>query len=235
MKTHRHWHIGVVIPARNEESLLPRCLHSVLAAKAAVGTSATVDIVVISDSSEDRTAEIAAKVLDSAGTVAITDAGAVGAARRTATMVALERYKGPLNKCWLANTDADCVVPATWLAQQVELANKGIEAIAGTVTVDTFEEHAPWVRHRFETTYVIQPNGSHKHVHGANLGVRADSYLRAGGWSDLSTAEDHDLWRRLSSVGARKHSTSRLQVHTSGRRIGRAPDGFAGALAAHNY
>ena len=235
MKIDRPWHIGVVIPARNEESLLPRCLHSVLAAKAAVGASATVDIVVISDSSDDRTAEIASRILQSSGKVAVTDAGAVGVARRAATMVALERYKGPLNKCWLANTDADCIVPDNWLAQQVELADKGIEAIAGTVAVDTFEEHAPWVRHRFEASYLIQPNGSHKHVHGANLGVRADAYLRAGGWSDLSTAEDHDLWRRLSLVGARKHSTSTVQVHTSGRRIGRAPDGFAGALAAHNY
>jgi cellulose synthase/poly-beta-1,6-N-acetylglucosamine synthase-like glycosyltransferase len=231
----RPWHIGVVIPARNEEALLPRCLESVLAAKAAVTQLATVDVVVVSDSSHDRTAEIASLMLASVGKVASTIAGAVGAARRAATNLALERFAGPLQKCWLANTDADCIVPPDWLLQQVKLAGKGIEAIAGIVAVDSFEEHAPWVRSRFEASYAIPSNGTHKHIHGANLGVRADAYIRAGGWADMSTAEDHDLWHRLSTSGARKQSTSRLQVYTSGRREGRAPNGFAGTLAAHNY
>ena len=53
----------------------------------------------------------------------------------------------------------------------------------------------------FRETYEIRPDGSHPHVHGANLGVRADAYLRAGGWADLRTAEDHDLWRRLLGSG----------------------------------
>ena len=35
-----------------------------------------------------------------------------------------------------------------------------------------------------------------------NLGVRADAYLRAGGWADTATGEDHDLWERLRSTGA---------------------------------
>jgi cellulose synthase/poly-beta-1,6-N-acetylglucosamine synthase-like glycosyltransferase len=207
----------------------------VLAAKSAVGQSATVDIIVVSDSSQDRTAEIASLMLGSDGKVASTNAGAVGAARRAAAILALERYVGPLQKCWLANTDADCIVPPDWLLQQLKFAGKGIEAVAGIVAVDSFEEHAPWVQSRFEATYVIPPSGRHKHIHGANLGVRADAYIRAGGWADMSTAEDHDLWHRLSFSGARKHSTSRLKVHTSGRRVGRAPNGFAGALAAHNY
>jgi glycosyltransferase involved in cell wall biosynthesis len=233
-KSHR-WHICVVIPARNEEDLLPRCLKSVLAARVAVSSSASVDVIVIADSSQDRTAEISSQMLRSLGQVIVTNAGSVGPARRAATALGLERYSGPLNKCWLANTDADCVVPPTWLLHQMELADKGFQAVAGIVGVDTFEEHSPWVRDRFEASYIIHPDGGHPHVHGANLGVRADSYVRAGGWPDLSTAEDHDLWHRLSLTGARRHSTSHLQVHTSGRRMGRAPNGFASALAAHNW
>jgi hypothetical protein len=64
--------------------------------------------------------------------------------------------------------------------------------------------------------------------------VRADVYLHAGGWADLATAEDHDLWSRLPLAGASRLSSSLLKVVTSGRRSGRAPLGFAGALAAHN-
>jgi hypothetical protein len=114
------------------------------------------------------------------------------------------------------------------------LANEGVEAVAGTISVDSFEQHGPQVPGRFKSTYLIAVDGSHSHVHGANLGIRADTYVRSGGWADLRTAEDHDLWRRLSLAGAAKCSTRITEVVTSGRRIGRAPHGFADALAAHN-
>jgi glycosyltransferase involved in cell wall biosynthesis len=234
MKMQQPWHIGVLIPARNEEKLLARCLKSVLAAKAKVEQLASADIVVVADSSTDRTVEIASALLSDDGKVASINAGSVGAARRLAALLALERYKGPLKRCWLANTDADCVVPQDWLLQQVKIADKGFDAIAGTVSVDSYEEHQPWVQSQYEASYSIQADGVHGHIHGANLGVRADWYFRAGGWAKLTTAEDHDLWHRLSLVGARKRSSAEVEVQTSGRRVGRAPSGFADNLASYN-
>jgi hypothetical protein len=117
---------------------------------------------------------------------------------------------------------------------QVLLAEQGVEAIAGTVSVDTFIEHKASVAERFRETYVIHRDGTHPHVHGANLGIRADLYARVGGWTEMGTAEDHDLWRRIALAGGRRISTTSIQVITSGRRVGRAPRGFAEALAAHN-
>ena len=227
-------HIGVVIPARNEELLLPRCLQSVLAAKANLRPGVSVDIAVIDDGSTDRTRDIASGMLHTNGVVHSIKAGAVGTARCTATKLILKRFVGPSHHCWLANTDADCVVPRNWLTQQLQIAETGIDAIAGTVSVDSFAEHEPDVPARFKATYTVQPDGSHSHVHGANLGIRADAYLRAGGWSNLTTAEDHDLWRRLTMTGARTFATASLEVQTSGRKVGRAPNGFAGTLAAHS-
>jgi glycosyltransferase involved in cell wall biosynthesis len=228
------WHVCVLIPACNEEKLLPQCLHSVKAALSSLSTRVTVDIVVAVDRSTDRTLEIAQKVIDGYGVVVCTEAGIVGQARALAARIALERYGGPRYSCWLANTDADSTVPSSWLAEQLHLASDNVEAIAGTVDVDTFDEHGPGVERRFRQTYVIGQDGSHSHVHGANFGVRADAYLRAGGWGGLATAEDHDLWNRLARVGARRVSVARIKVITSGRRLGRAPHGFADALAAHN-
>lgn len=228
------WHVGVVIPARNEEALLERCLDSVFAAGALLPASTTWDIVVAIDASTDRTEEIARRMLATRGATVRSDAGCVGAARALAAQTALKRYAGALRSCWLANTDADCIVPPTWLADQLALARLEVEAVAGTVGIDTFAEHKPQVEELFHRTYLIGPDGTHPHVHGANLGVRADAYRRAGGWSSLATAEDHDLWRRLKDSGARQLATSALRVLTSGRRIGRAPSGFAQRLAAHN-
>jgi glycosyltransferase involved in cell wall biosynthesis len=227
------WHIGVLIPARNEEALLPRCLKSVLAARSRLPADVTCDIVVAVDSSTDRTLRIAKKMVRGRGTVVSTDAGLVGGARALAARVMLARYRGPLDRCWLANTDADCRVPPTWLKEQLTLASDDIEAIAGTVAVDSFVEHTFGVE-RFEKSYLIYPDGSHPHVHGANLGVRADAYLKTGGWGELGTAEDHDLWERLLHIGANRISVGSMKVVTSGRRVGRAPFGFADALSAHN-
>jgi glycosyltransferase involved in cell wall biosynthesis len=228
------WHIAVLIPASNEEDLISRCLNSVKESGSAIQNFASIDIVLAVDHSTDRTKAIGEKMLANSGIVIETNGGVVGEARAIAAQVALARYHGPPEYCWLVNTDADSFVPAAWLRHHLELAEQGAHAVAGTVGVDSFAEHAPFVEQRFRTSYLISPDGSHRHVHGTNLGIRADWYLRAGGWRALATAEDHDLWNRLGALGAKRVSVSHLEVITSGRRIGRAPSGFAAALAAHN-
>ena len=228
-------HVIVLVPARNEEVLLPRCLHSIARARAwlaALGVSS--DLVVVSDASHDLTLERARLIVGHAGVVVSAEERNVGAARALAGRVALARSPVPPERCWLANTDADCEVPTAWLSDQVDRASRGIDAVAGVVDVDDFSEHDGGVAERFRLTYQIHDDGTHPHVHGANLGVRADAYLRAGGWATLTHSEDHDLWGRLRAMGATLLSDAALTVLTSGRRHGRAPNGFADALAAHN-
>ncbi len=228
------WHIAVIIPARNEEVLLPPCLHSVLEAARRLPNEVTCDVVLVADSCGDKTAPLAASILSGKGHVVSVEAGNVGAARAVAAREALRRFAGDPSRCWLANTDADCEVPDTWLLHQLDLAQQGYAAVAGIIDVNCFDEHLPVVEARFRLTYQIYADGTHPHVHGANLGVRADAYLLAGGWNPLPTAEDHDLWGRLRTTATSYLSDARLQVLTSGRRVGRAPLGFAGALAKHN-
>lgn len=204
------------------------------AARQHLPAAVTSDVIVVSDSSTDKTVEGARRLLRRSGIVVCTDAGRVGAARCLAAEVALQRYHGPPERCWLANTDADCEVPTTWLSDQLSIAMQGFAAVAGTVRVDSFAEHDPRVEELFRQTYLTHADGTHPHVHGANLGVRADAYLRVGGWLNLTTAEDHDLWNRLHRSGHQRLSDARLQVVTSGRRLGRSPSGFADALAAHS-
>jgi glycosyltransferase involved in cell wall biosynthesis len=229
-----NWHIAILIPARNEKALLQPCLESITSACTTLPYGVTSEVILVSDSSTDGTLERAQTLLGSFGVAFQTNVGCVGAARALAANIALSRYDGPLSRCWLANTDADCEVPSNWLHDQLLLAQQGCEAVAGVVDVTDFSEHAPWVEERFRTTYKINEDDSHPHVHGANLGVRADIYLAVGGWNSLATAEDHDLWSRLRQSGATCMSTAKSKVLTSGRRIGRAPLGFAMALAAHN-
>jgi glycosyltransferase involved in cell wall biosynthesis len=228
------WHIAVLIPASNEQDLLPRCLTSIKEAGRLVESFASVDIVLAVDHSVDQTKSIGQAMLADSGIVIETDGGIVGEARARAAQVALDRYEGRHDLCWLVNTDADSFVPEGWLQSHLKLAQRGVQAIAGTVDVDTFKEHASFVKDRFRRSYLISADGSHPHVHGTNFGIRADWYLRAGGWCSLATGEDHDLWNRLKRMGAKRASVSHIEVVTSCRRIGRAPNGFAATLAAHN-
>ena len=228
------WYLYVLIPAHNEEALLPRCLRSVLTACAVLPASCHYEIIVVSDASTDQTASLAKMILKGKGLVVKSDKMNVGEARRLAARTAISRFADNPARCWLANTDADCQVPDHWLTSQLARAANGVQAITGIINVDSFEEHAPHVPERFRQTYLLGADGSHSHVHGANLGVRMDAYLKAGEWSGLKTGEDHDLWRRLILQGSVTLSDTGLCVLTSGRRIGRAPQGFADRLAAHN-
>jgi hypothetical protein len=71
------------------------------------------------------------------------------------------------------------------------------------------------------------PSENHSFVHGANLGVRADAYRKAGGFSDRDSDEDVGLVGALTALGVHAVSTDLAPVLTSGRLEGRAPDGFA--------
>jgi hypothetical protein len=68
-------------------------------------------------------------------------------------------------------------------------------------------------------------------VHGANLSFRAAAYLKAGGFPDVRTAEDHALVTALASAGGRVVRSRAVTVITSARREARAPNGFSHYLA----
>lgn len=225
--------MGVVVPARNEEALLTRCLASIELAVAVGGLGGDcTHVVVVADACTDGTASLAARMLMGRGEVLEVDRGSVGYARRVGARRVLERFGGvPPAQIWLANTDADSAVSPTWLSRQLELAEQGATAVAGVVSVDSFAEHSDTTRRQYERRY-SGPSDEHPHIHGANLGVRADAYLAAGGWPAIELAEDEALWQKLRRRGWKTLSTRTLAVTTSGRQKGRAPGGFAALLTS---
>jgi hypothetical protein len=131
---------------------------------------------------------------------------------------------------WLATTDADTLVPPGWLSQHLHYADAGWDAVVGTVTVTDWAEHPPEVPPLFYQRYG-NSQGTHPHVHGANLGFSARAYLAAGGFSPSPTAEDHALVESLRAAGATILRTTEVSVVTSARRQARAPRGFGHLLS----
>jgi glycosyltransferase involved in cell wall biosynthesis len=219
--------IGVVVPAHNEQDLLPSCLASLRpAARALPGTP--VRLVVVADACRDRTAEVARR---GGAVVVTTGARNVGGARAAGVREVLRRagHVDPAD-IWLATTDADTLVPARWLREHARYGDEGWDAVAGTVRVAGWSGYRPDTRSLFRKRYGAGA-GPHAHVHGANLGFRATAYLRAGGFPDVPTAEDRALVAALTANGSRVRRTRSLSVVTSARREGRAPHGFSHYLA----
>ena len=155
--------------------------------------------------------------------------GRVGGARHLGAIDAITRSRHagiPDHQVWLANTDADSTVPDTWLTTQFTLANAGFDAVIGTVTpagLDSRLEQIWRQRHQLAE--------GHNHVHGANLGLRASTYMRAGGFAAVSLHEDLDLVNRVKACSTRWITTHRTNVRTSARTQSRVEGGFASYLA----
>lgn len=226
-------HVAVVVPVRDEEALVGACLASLDAARTTLLARGgrTVDVVVVLDSCRDGTADVVARHVATHGEVRVleVEAADVGLARATGVAAALAASPAAPRETWLACTDADSQVRPDWLAEHVRLADAGADVVVGTVHPDPADlTAAQWAVWR--ATHVPgRPNG---HVHGANLGVRASAYLRAGGFRPAREHEDVDLVARLRASGASLVASDEVDVRTSGRPVGRTPGGYAGHLSA---
>jgi glycosyltransferase involved in cell wall biosynthesis len=217
--------IAVVVPVRNEQDHLPTCIAALRRARARVAEIADVRVVLVLDDCTDGSERIAA----AAGDLEIVRIAArnVGTARRTGVDHALARSSRPLRHIWIANTDADSVVPELWLTIMHEEVRRGAQLVLGMVVPTpglTPSQQRMWRSHHVAVE-------GHPHVHGANLGIRADLYRALGGWPEVSTGEDEQLARLAAQTAdARIVPTARHPVCTSSRLVARAPLGFAGYL-----
>jgi glycosyltransferase involved in cell wall biosynthesis len=232
--------VGVVVPAHDEEELLPACLAALCQAVATVTAERPglrVRIVVAADACTDDTAAVARR----AGALVVPlNFKNVGTARASGLNELLRpgaaawggRPPAP-ERLWLATTDADSMVPARWLADQLQLAAAGWEAVVGTVAVGDWTGHADRTVREFTRRYGSWQDW-HPHVHGANLGFTARAYAAVGGFPALRTGEDRALVGALQARGYRVLRSAAAPVATSSRVRYRAPAGFGHDLTTLN-
>lgn len=212
--------IAVIVPAHDEEAHVAQCLESILVAARHPGLRGeAVEVILALDSCSDGTGRIAASYPVRTLPVALRN---VGAARAAGCRTAIE-----CGARWLAHTDADSRVPPDWLHGQLQARS---EAFCGMVRVECWDGYAPMVRQAFEARHPARE--PHPHVHGANLGVSAEAYLRCGGWQSLARDEDVALVGSLDAIGARVARLVHPVVATSARRQARLSGGFADYLRA---
>jgi len=209
--------IAVVVPAHNEAESLPACLRALTTAALCVPTP--VHTVVVLDSCDDDSARLAGRYGPDVHFVAV-QAGNVGAAR-AAGFDHARTLTGDDSSTWYATTDADSVVDTDWL---IRMTSFDADMVLGVVRVPTWRNLSPAVARRYLREYRA---GGPRHVHGANMGFRADAYWSVGGFRALASHEDVDLVDRFTKAGLWVHRDRKLSVATSDRVEGRAPHGFA--------
>ena len=223
--------VHVVVPARDEAARLPRLLASLEAAALRVLSSSPgleVRVTVVLDSCVDAS-RCVLRCHPWVDVLAV-DSGVVGNVRARGVERARAMATGlRADQVWIACTDADSEVPPHWLSEQLDFAERGHDLVVGAVHPDpsdlTPQVVAAWRdRHRLHE--------GHPHVHGANLGLTLAAYDVVGGFAPLRTGEDVRLVEDLQEAGVHRVSTARNLVLTSGRRVARAPHGFAAYLQA---
>ncbi len=208
--------VSFVVPAFNEELLLPACLAAIKAEL--VRTPCAAEIIVVNNASTDGTAALAAAVPG----VTVVDQPIKGLVQ--ARSAGFEASTGVL----VANIDADTLLPEGWLAQVLA----AFEADAKLVCLSgPYDYHdVPW-RMRIATrafyglgyaAYLFNKRvlGVGSMVQGGNFVVLRDALAGIGGISDRFTfyGEDTDIARRLSKVGDVVF-TYALMAKSSGRRL----------------
>ncbi|MER5648675.1 glycosyltransferase [Streptosporangium sp. NPDC002524] len=209
--------VGVVVPARDEEELLPACLASLdLAGRLVPGVA--VHLVVVADACGDRTASVAARA---GATVVEGTMTNVGRARRAGAQVLLRRTRGldPAT-VWVATTDADTLVPPCWLGRQLRHAAQGWEAVVGTVTVTDWSGYPSWCQTAYtegyaDSTETGDPEATGMKADGGNTdGGNTDGGNTDGGNTDGGNATGGNADGTETDEGARWHS------HVHGANLG---------------
>jgi glycosyltransferase involved in cell wall biosynthesis len=210
--------LAIVIPAHNEAAHIGLSVAAACrAAKHHQLCGEPVRVIVVLDNCTDETGDIA---LALGAEVTSIDACNVGLTRAHGADRGLR-----LGARWLAFTDADTTVAEDWLVRQLDCR---ADAVCGVVGVHDWSPHIGAVREHFGRTYTDADG--HRHIHGANLGVSAQAYVRAGGFPPLESSEDVALVEALIASGARIEWSALPRVVTSARTDFRAKKGFGATL-----
>ena len=211
--------IAAIVPAHNEEDQILSCLAALrVAARCPRLRAEQTIVVVVLDACTDNTRSIARMV--GATTIAV-NARNVGAARAAGADLALAA-----GARWLAFTDADTQVAPDWISAQL---SQRADAVCGTVAVRDWGSYGASMRNHYDAAY--NDTDGPRHIHGANLGVSSQAYIRAGGFLPLQSSEDVALVRALQDTGSTIAWSAAPRVFTSARRVYRAPGGFGETLA----
>ena len=196
--------VSVVIPAHNAAATI----ESQLEALRGQGQGLAVEIIVIDNASKDDTAAIVRRCARDDARIRLVAAPA-GRGAAYARNIGVAAARGELIAC----CDADDVVGEQWLEHLVAALGEH-EYVGGPLEVDRLNEK--WLADARGRWGALGPSqfGNIEFAHGCNLGIRRDTFRRAGGFDErLLAGEEIDLALRVWKIGIRLHFVPGAVVH----------------------
>jgi glycosyltransferase involved in cell wall biosynthesis len=205
--------ISVIIPVKNEEDKIERCLEAVFNQ-----TAQLFEVIVVDGHSTDKTVEKARKFPVK---VIYEDYGTVGGARQ----VGVENANGD----FIAFTDADCIPERNWIENLVKKFDDDIVGVGGgtmnigkglwektiALALNSFLGSANSVQDR-----VFKEKRFVKSISGCNSMYRKEDLKNIGGFNvALSINEETDLNRRLTELGKLLYIPNAIVLHNQNRNM----------------
>lgn len=201
--------ISVIVPARNEQSLLPRLLDSLERQN-----TNRFELVMVNDRSDDRTAEIMESFRERFPSrvriVTLTDEPKSGNPKQRALAAGAAAATGDL----LLLTDADCSLPVAWVRTMSRpFRNAHVGLVFGPVIpgASELDRDTRWLDRyqafdqlfRFQYTAAAAGLKSPAGGFGNNMAVRREALRNAGGFEGLrySVTEDAQLIAQVRESG----------------------------------
>lgn len=203
--------ISVVIPVKNGENRIEKCLEAVFNQ-----TLMPSEVIIVDGHSSDRTIEIASKFPVK---IVYEDYRTVGGARQVGVENAMGEY--------IAFTDADCIPETCWLRNLAKEFKEGIVGVGGGIrnigdglwersialALDSFLGSANSVQDKvFKERRIV------KSLSGCNSIYRRSDLIKVGGFNvSLSINEDTEINRRLMKLGALLYIPDAIILHDQER------------------
>jgi hypothetical protein len=251
----------VIVPARNEEELLPLALRALAGQKCCDGAPlprSLYEVIVLINNSRDRSREAAEDVRQDCPGFRLhviehnfgEREAHIGNVRKSLMDEACRRLKmvGRTNGAILS-TDADTCVSSNWIAQNLAELQNGAEAVGGRILIPRVQQErldaCTRALNRYDDIYHrlvswvesrldperFDPWPRHHQHFGSSLAVRPGVYLEAGGLPPVQGLEDIAFYQALLRQDRRLRHSNLVRVFTSARLAGRANAGLAKKLS----
>ncbi len=194
--------VSIIVAAKDEEKNLPSCLESLLRIDY---PRELLEIIVVNDQSVDSTPEIIDNVTRTHSFVKRVDAVEGDSTRGKANALAQGINKADGEFVFL--TDADCVVPSTWISESLKYFNEDTGIVGGVTLISRTPRLIDGVQ-ALDWAFLLTLGAAAATVRkplaclGNNLVFRKRAYDEVGGYTNIpfSVTEDFALFKSISGT-----------------------------------